>query len=458
MLKRKTLAGALLLALCALGLYAPIPATATVSSETRSAGPYVGNGVTTSFSFSFKVFEKADLVVTKTSAAGVDSVLTLDVDYSVSLNADQDASPGGSITYPISGSALSASELLTIDSDVARTQGVDLVTGGPFLPNVIENALDRNAILSQQLKRDLDRSIKQPRSDTDAIGDLPTADNRANLYFVFDANGDPSVSSGSGTDTALRTDLASTGVTSGASLVGINDTGSKFTGTTVETALQEAVVTGAVNQSVGGNKTFTGTTTLGTATLGGTTTVSGAITFSSTVNGEAGVLLQGKHTIPILASAMLSRTTNGAASGLTELATNDVMLSSKDFDQTTSEGVQFYLPMPKSWNEGTLTFQHGWTAAAGSGTVTFATACTAFSDDDAMDTAFSGAQSVTDTLIATNDMHITSVTGAVTVQGSPAESDFLICQTTRDIADTLNADARLIWTKAFLTYSAGNDQ
>lgn len=170
------------------------------------------------------------------------------------------------------------------------------------------------------------------------------------------------------------------------------------------------------------------------------------------------VLRTGTHTLPVLASAMFARTTNGAAAGLTELATNDVMLASRDFDQTTSEGVQFYLPMPKSWDEGTLTFQHGWTAASGAGTVTFATACTAFSNDDAMDTAFSGAQSVTDTLLTANDMHITPVSSALTVAGSPAESDFLICQVTRDIADTLNADAKLIWTKAFLTYTAANDE
>ena len=168
-------------------------------------------------------------------------------------------------------------------------------------------------------------------------------------------------------------------------------------------------------------------------------------------------LVQGTHTIPILASSMLSRTTNGAASSLAELATNDVMKSSKDFDQTTSEGVQFYVPMPKSWNEGTVTAQFGWTAASGAGTVTWSISGAAFGDDDAMDAAFGSAQAVTDTLITANDMHITSATSAITIAGTPAESDFVIFQITRDIADTLNADAQLIWCKVFITYTAGND-
>lgn len=168
-------------------------------------------------------------------------------------------------------------------------------------------------------------------------------------------------------------------------------------------------------------------------------------------------LMQGVHTIPVLASAMFSRTTNGAAAGLTELATNDVMLASKDFDQTTSEGVQFYVPMPKSWDEGTVTAQFGWTAASGTGTVIWSISGTAFSDDDAMDTAFSGAQTATDTLLTANDMHISPVTSAITIAGTPAESDFVIFQITRDISDTLNADAKLVWCKVFLTYSSAND-
>ena len=173
-------------------------------------------------------------------------------------------------------------------------------------------------------------------------------------------------------------------------------------------------------------------------------------------SGSASLVL-GTHTIPVLAASMLSRTTNGAAAGLTELATNDVMLATKDFDQTTSEGVQFYIPMPKSWNEGTVTAQFGWTAASGTGTVIWSISGTAFSDDDAMDTAFTGAQTATDTLLAANDMHISPVTSAITIAGTPAESDFVIFQITRDISDTLNADAKLVWVKLFITYTAGSD-
>lgn len=168
-------------------------------------------------------------------------------------------------------------------------------------------------------------------------------------------------------------------------------------------------------------------------------------------------MLQGTHTVMVTAGSMVSRTTNGAAPGTTELATNDVMLVSRDFDQTTSEGVQFMIPAPKSTAETTFTAQFGWTAASGSGTVTWAIAALAVGDDDAMDAAFGSAQSVTDTLLTANDMHITSVTSAVTPSGTWAEGDTLVIQITRDIADTLNADAKLLWCKLFFTINAGND-
>ncbi|MDE1154418.1 MAG: hypothetical protein PW735_01665 [Acidobacteriaceae bacterium] len=78
----------------------------TISSTTRRAGPFAGNGVTTVFPFAFKVFAKTDVSVAVVDSQGNQTALTLDSDYSVALNADQNANPGGNITYPISGTAL----------------------------------------------------------------------------------------------------------------------------------------------------------------------------------------------------------------------------------------------------------------------------------------------------------------------------------------------------------------
>ena len=146
----------------------------TVPATARRAGPYSGNGSTTSFSFSFKTFAAGDLEVTKTSATGIESVLVLNSDYSVTLNGDQDASPGGSITYPISGSALASGEKLTIVGDLAYEQTTDLLGGGAFNARVIEDTFDRTVVQIQQLEERTDRTLVLPVSASGVSSTLPT--------------------------------------------------------------------------------------------------------------------------------------------------------------------------------------------------------------------------------------------------------------------------------------------
>lgn len=145
----------------------------TVPSTARRAGPFLGNGSTTTFSFTFKTFAAGDLQVLKTSTIGVESVLVLNSDYSVSLNPDQDVSPGGTITYPISGVALATGEKLTVLSQLAYEQTTDLLGGGSFNARVIEDTFDRSVIQIQQLEERIDRCVVIPAS-TSASALLPT--------------------------------------------------------------------------------------------------------------------------------------------------------------------------------------------------------------------------------------------------------------------------------------------
>lgn len=200
---------------------------------------------------------------------------------------------------------------------------------------------------------------------------------------------------------------------------------------------------------------------------GKTLTVSNSITIAGTdsttmtfPSSSSTIKAAGKETIFIPAAAMTARTTNGAASGTTELATNDVMLASLDFDQTTEEGAGFFIAMPKSWNESTVTFTPFWTAASGSGGVVWGLAAYAFSNDDAMDTAVSGQQTSTDTLLTANDMHIGPESSAITIGGTPAEGDVVYFEITREVAngsDTLSADAKLLGIHVYITTNAATD-
>lgn len=134
----------------------------TVAATTRKAGPYAGNGVTTIFPFAFKVFSRADVAVILTDSIGNASTLVLDSDYSVLLNPDQDAAPGGSITYPIlvGPTPLPTGQTLTMIGALPYDQGTDITNAGRFLPQVIENSLDKVTILTQQLKEISGRTLQ----------------------------------------------------------------------------------------------------------------------------------------------------------------------------------------------------------------------------------------------------------------------------------------------------------
>ena len=136
----------------------------TISSENRKAGPYIGAGSSTTFPFAFKVFQSSDLEVVRLAVStGVETALTLSSDYTVTLNSDQDATPGGNVVLS---SALAIGYNLVITSSVASLQETDLTNNGGFYPEVITTALDRLTIIAQQLQTDVDRSAKLPITST----------------------------------------------------------------------------------------------------------------------------------------------------------------------------------------------------------------------------------------------------------------------------------------------------
>lgn len=161
----------------------------TISSEVRKAGPFNGNDLTTSFPFAFKVFDKGDLRVVRTMPSGIEADLVLGSDYSVTLNPDQDATPGGTIAFPISGAPLAKGWKLTVVGDIDSLQPTDLTNQGGFYPQVIENAFDRLTMLVQQIEEELGRAIRVAVSDDPDDLALPAVGTRADKVLGFGTDG-----------------------------------------------------------------------------------------------------------------------------------------------------------------------------------------------------------------------------------------------------------------------------
>ena len=189
----------------------------------------------------------------------------------------------------------------------------------------------------------------------------------------------------------------------------------------------------------------------------------GAAAFNSSItSGGAAVKVAGKETIFVPAVAMYPSTTNPCA-GPEQVETTALRPDLKvlDFAADADDFAQFAVAMPKSWNEGTVTFQPFWTVTGtNTGTVAWQLAGVAITNDESINTAF-GTQVATTALAfsgTSNDLMVSAESGAVTIAGSPAANDMSFFQINRDTsADDQTGNARLLGVKLFFTTDAAND-
>jgi len=146
----------------------------------------------------------------------------------------------------------------------------------------------------------------------------------------------------------------------------------------------------------------------------------------------------------IPAGAMIPLTTHGAAPGTNEYATNDIMLDYFAFDGATEEYIAFNLIMPENWNRGTLKAKFYWapgdSACTAADTVEWEIGGGALSNDDAIDAAIGSTQVISDVVLAgkDGDLHISNVTPAITIGGTPALLDSIHFKVSRNVSGSDN--------------------
>lgn len=151
-----------------------------VSSVETLTGPYATNGVTTTFPFTFKAMNEAEVRVFRIASTGVETTIGPGA-YDVILTDN-----GGSVVFSV---APAEGDPLYIGSDPDFTQQITFENQGAFLPEVMNEAFDRAATRDLAIKRDLDRAIRVPLGEETAI--LPPITDRALKYLGFDADGIP---------------------------------------------------------------------------------------------------------------------------------------------------------------------------------------------------------------------------------------------------------------------------
>jgi len=252
--------------------------------------------------------------------------------------------------------------------------------------------------------------------------------------------------------------LGSTAVSSTAAELNLVD------GITAGTVLaSKAVIVDSNKDLTGGrNLTISGELDAATLDISGDADIDGTLETDGLTVGGVAAKVAGKETIFVPAVAMYPSTTNPCG-GPEQVETTALRPDLKvlDFAADADDFAQFAVAMPKSWNEGTVTFQPFWTVTGtNTGTVAWQLAGVAITNDESINTAF-GTQVATNALAfsgTSNDLMVSAESGAVTIAGSPAANDMSFFQINRDTsADDQTGVARLLGVKLFFTTDAAND-
>jgi len=168
----------------------------TLASATNR-NDYTGNGAVDTYSYTFRIFNQEDLLVTVRNTSDVETTLTLITHYTVT---GVNATAGGTVVL-VNGAFdwidadgdLKSGYHLTIRRVVDLQQETDIRNLGDFYPESHEDQFDYMTMIDQQQQDEIDRSVKLPETVAAAGFDmtLPTdIEDAANKVLAVNADSD----------------------------------------------------------------------------------------------------------------------------------------------------------------------------------------------------------------------------------------------------------------------------
>jgi len=167
----------------------------TISSTTVK-NSYSGDGSTTTFSYTFKIFADSDIQVIIRSSTGTETTKTITTHYTVT---GAGSSGGGSVVFT-SGNIPTSTQTVVLRRNIPQTQAIDYIANDPFPAESHEEGLDRATMAIQQLQEEVTRSIKLSKTNTITSTEFTVgATDRANKILAFDTSGELAVTQELGT-------------------------------------------------------------------------------------------------------------------------------------------------------------------------------------------------------------------------------------------------------------------
>jgi len=179
-------------------------------SSTTVRNSYSGDGSTTAFNYTFKIFENSDLeVILRTDSTGSETVQTITTHYTMTGAGNANGGTVTFVTAPASGITV------VLRRAIPQTQAIDYIANDPFPAESHEEGLDRSMMAIQQLQEEVNRTIKFSKtndfnSNAEDAGTFTVGQTtRSGKILAFDENGDISVTQEigtyQGTDTTTTT-------------------------------------------------------------------------------------------------------------------------------------------------------------------------------------------------------------------------------------------------------------
>ena len=164
-------------------------------STTTSKVSYSGNGSTTVFAYTFKVFDEDDLtVILRDNTTGTETVQTITTNYTVSGVGNAN---GGNVTFV---TAPATGKTIVVRRESDQTQTTDYTPNDPFPAESHEDALDKLTFIAQEVQEELNRAIKISRTNTMTSTEFTVGSTaRANKILAFDSSGEIAVTQEIGT-------------------------------------------------------------------------------------------------------------------------------------------------------------------------------------------------------------------------------------------------------------------
>ena len=177
-------------------------------------------------------------------------------------------------------------------------------------------------------------------------------------------------------------------------------------------------------------------------------------------SGGLPVKVAGRESMWIPSSAMKPTVSDGCASHASvETTAGRPDMIVLDFDKDADEFAQFQIAFPKSWDEGTVTYQVYWSGISATTNVSWTLQGVAISSGGDIDVLYGDAIAVVDATTADVEIaHVSAESSAVIIAGTPAEGDICYFRIGRDISEgDMAGDARLHGIKLFFNTNAKND-